>query len=67
LKDETPGPRTVDELSLSFTMTLPLVDDAHVAQFLASGHSGFVTGRDCVVDGGLVALGPQVLQRLYGL
>jgi len=38
-------------------------DIAGAAVFLASGDSGFVTGQEIVVDGGLSALGPDYWQR----
>lgn len=41
-------------------------DVASVAVFLASDDSTFVTGSDYAVDGGIVAMGPHLLQRLYG-
>lgn len=41
-------------------------DVAAAMIFLASDRCRFATGSDFVVDGGLVAQGPMLLQRLYG-
>lgn len=41
-------------------------DVAEVALFLAGSGAGFVTGSDYVVDGGLTALGPHWLRRMFG-
>jgi NAD(P)-dependent dehydrogenase (short-subunit alcohol dehydrogenase family) len=41
-------------------------DVAAAMTFLASDRCPFATGSDLVIDGGLVAQGPMLLQRLYG-
>lgn len=40
-------------------------DVAAAAVFLASDRCHYATGSDFVLDGGLTALGPQLLERLY--